>query len=86
MGIVNADEAELEEEDEEEPIDDEEFVLCALLRGVNIRVTSSAFIEFSPPWPLVPGFHLERGCRLGGETTAVIGKSPDVWMTATGLF
>lgn len=84
MGIVNVEELVEEEDDEEEPIDDEEFVLCALLRGVNIRVTSSAFIGFNPPWPLLPGFHLERGCRLGGETTAVIGKSPDVRTAAIG--
>ncbi len=49
-----------EEEDEEgavEDVEDEEFVLCALLRGMNIRVTSSAFIECNRPCPASPGSH-----------------------------
>lgn len=48
IGIVKVD------EDEDE---DDEFVLCALLRGMNILVTSSAFIECKPPCPVSPGFH-----------------------------
>lgn len=54
-GIVNV----VEEEEEEgavEDVEDEELVLCALRRGMNMRVTSSAFIEFNPR-PASPGFH-----------------------------
>ena len=40
---------EVDDEDEDEAIDDEEFVRCALLRGINIRETSSALIELIPP-------------------------------------
>lgn len=54
-GIVNVDEEDAEEEDE--AVDEEEFVLCALLRGINIRVTSSAFIACKPPCAASPGFH-----------------------------
>lgn len=37
-----------EEDDEEEAIDDDEFVLGALFRGRNMRVTSSALIGSCP--------------------------------------
>lgn len=47
-----------EEEGEEEDVtEDDEFVLCAVLRGMNMRVTSSEFIECNPPCPVSPGFH-----------------------------
>ena len=46
-----------EEEEAVEDVEDEELVLCALLRGMNMRVTSSAFIECNPPCPASPGFH-----------------------------
>ena len=46
-----------EEEEEEGAVEGEEFVLCALLRGMNMRVTSSAFIEWNPPCPASLGFH-----------------------------
>lgn len=54
-GTVTVEEEEVEDADA--AIEDEEFVLCALLRGMNIRVTSSAFIECNPPCPASPGFH-----------------------------
>lgn len=54
IGIVNVDE---EEDDEDDATEDEELVLCAGLRGMNILVTSSALIECKPPCPVSPGFH-----------------------------
>ena len=62
----------MEEDEEDEVVDDEEFVRCALLRGINIRVTSSALME-SIPSPLLFELHLGSGCKLGGDATAVIG-------------
>lgn len=59
-----------DDDDEEEVVEFEEFVRCALLRGISIRVTSS-LIESSPSPPLVE-LHL-GGCKLGGDATAVIG-------------
>ena len=61
----------MEEDEEDEVVDDEEFVRCALLRGINIRVTS-ALME-SIPSPLLFELHLGSGCKLGGDATAVIG-------------
>lgn len=61
-----------EDEEEDEVVDVEEFVRCALLRGINIRVTSSALME-SIPSPLLLELHLGNGCKLGGDATAVIG-------------
>lgn len=52
-GIVNVD----EEDEEDDAIEDEEFVLCVVLRGMKILVTSSAFIECRPPCPVSVGFH-----------------------------
>ena len=58
-----------------EDIEEEELVRCALLRGMNIRDTSSAFIELSPPvLTLAPHAALLFGWRLGGLATAVICK------------
>ena len=62
----------MEDDDEDEVVDVEEFVRCALLRGINIRVTSSALME-SIPSPLLLELHLGKGCKLGGDATAVIG-------------
>lgn len=39
----------VDDDDEVEAIEDEELARCALLRGMNIRATSSAFIALSPP-------------------------------------
>lgn len=66
----------LEDEDVVDDIDDDEFVRCGPLRDMNIRVTSSALIEFSPPWTPLPVFHPNRGrgSKLGGDATAVIGE------------
>lgn len=66
----------LEEEDVVDDIDDDEFVRCGLLRDMNIRVTSSALIEFRPPWAQSPVSHPNRGrgSKLGGDATAVIGE------------
>ena len=61
-----------DDEEEDEVVDVEEFVRCALLRGINIRVTSSALME-SIPSPLLLELHLGNGCKLGGDATAVIG-------------
>ena len=61
----------VEEADEFEDNDEDELVLCTFfLCGINIRETSSALMEFSPP---VEGllFHPSRG-KLGGEATAVV--------------
>ena len=71
------DEDEDEDEDEDDDVtEDEEFVLCTLLRGMNIRVTSSALMEFRPPCPPSPLFHLGRA--LVGETMAVIGRESNI--------
>jgi hypothetical protein len=61
----------MEEEDEVEVVDDEELVRWALLRGIIIRVTSSALIGSSPS-PVLVELH-RSGCKLGGDATAVIG-------------
>ena len=61
-----------EDEDVDEIVDDEEFVRCALLRGIKILVTSSALMESSPCVSLEE-FHLGNGCKVGGDATAVIG-------------
>lgn len=66
-GIVYVDDP-----DDEDARDDEELVRCALLRGMSIRVTSSALMGFNPPWPPLPVFHRAGGWRLGGDATAVI--------------
>ena len=42
-------EEDVEDDDAEDAMDDEELDLCALFRGMNIRVTSSALIELRPP-------------------------------------
>lgn len=54
-GIVKVDEEVAEGVDE--AVEEEEFVLCALLRGMSIRVTSSAFIACKPVCVASPGFH-----------------------------
>lgn len=65
--------------DEDEVVEAEGFVRCALLRGISIRVTSSP-IESSPSPPLL---ELHRsGCKLGGDATAVIGTA----VSLTALF
>ena len=66
---------ELEDEDVVEANDEEEFVRWGPLRGRNMRVTSSALIEFIPTCALLPEFHPSRGngWKLGGDATAVIG-------------
>jgi len=66
-GIVKVD-----DDEDEDATDDEEFVLCTLFGGINMRVTSSALIGFKPPCPPLPEFHRAKGCRLGGDATAVI--------------
>ena len=61
----------MEEDEADEVVDDAELVRCALLRCINIRVTS-ALME-SIPSPLLFEFHRGSGCKLGGDATAVIG-------------
>lgn len=44
---------------------------------MNMRETSSAFMEDKAPWPPLPElYHPKRGpdCTLGGDATAVMGK------------
>ena len=61
----------VEDADEFEDNDEDELVLCTFfLCGINIRETSSALMEFSPPVE-GPLFHPNRG-KLGGEATAVV--------------
>lgn len=66
----------LEDEDVVDDIDEDEFDRCGPLRDMNIRVTSSALIELSPPGAPLPVFHPNRGrgSKLGGDATAVIGE------------
>ena len=54
----------------EEDVELEEFVRCAALRGISIRVTSSLMAS-SPSPPLVV---LQRNgcCKLGGDATVVM--------------
>lgn len=55
--------------------EEEEFDLWTPFRGINIRDTSSAFIEVSAACPPLPAaYHPRRGpdCTLGGEATAVM--------------
>jgi hypothetical protein len=69
-GIVDADEL--------DPIEEEEFDLCRVFRGINIRETSSGFIEDRAPCPPSPeSYHPKRCpvCTLGGEATAVMEKA-----------
>ena len=63
----------MEELEDEVVVEDEELVRCALLRGINMRVTSSAPIEFNAPCPPSLVFHRGRVWKLGGDATAVIG-------------
>ena len=65
---------ELDDVDEEVATDDAEFVRCGLLRGMNIRVTSSALMVSGPSLPS-PEFHEPKCWRLGGDATAVIGQA-----------
>jgi hypothetical protein len=68
------------EVDELDPTEEEEFDLCRLFRGMNIRETSSAFIEDRAPCPPLPeSYHPKRGpvCTLGGDATAVMEKEVD---------
>jgi hypothetical protein len=46
---VAVEDEEFEVTDEFDEIEDEELARCALFRGMNIRATSSAFIELRPP-------------------------------------
>lgn len=39
----------VEVDEDEDAIDEDEFVRCALFRGMNILETSSALMELSPP-------------------------------------
>jgi hypothetical protein len=49
---------EVDDDEAEDAIEDDEFVLCTLFRcGMNIRDTSSALIEFRPPAPALLLFH-----------------------------
>lgn len=55
--------------------EEEEFDLWTPFRGINIRDTSSAFIEVRAACPpLLAAFHPKRGpdCTLGGDATAVM--------------
>lgn len=63
----------MEELEDEDVAEDEELVRCALLRGINIRVTSSAPIGFNAPCPPSLVFHRGKDWKLGGDATAVIG-------------
>ena len=65
-------------------IDEEELDRWTLFRGINIRDTSSVFMELSTDWPpLSAAYHPSRGpdCTLGGVATAVMrrrdGYNPD---------
>jgi len=71
-GAVDAEVEDDDDDDDVEGIDDTEFVRDAPLRGIKIRVTSSALIESSPSLSS-PVFHRGKGWKLGGEITAVIG-------------
>lgn len=59
--------------DDCEESDDDELARCALFRGMNMRATSSGFIELRPPCPgLVPHAGRLIWGKLGGLATAVI--------------
>lgn len=58
--MVNVDKPE-DDDDDDDAIDDEEFVRCALLRGMNIRLTSSALIVFNAPCTPLPVFQRGKG-------------------------
>lgn len=62
----------VDDPEDEEATEDEELVRCALLRSMNIRVTSSALMGSSPLCPPLPVFHRGKGWKLGGDATAVI--------------
>lgn len=67
---VDVDDVDVDDANEEE-----EFDLWTPFRGMNIRDTSSAFIEVSAACPPLPAaYHPRRGpdCTLGGEATAVM--------------
>ena len=57
-----------------EAMEDDEVTLCGPFRGIKIRVTSSALIEFNSPCALSPEFHPSCGkdWKLVGLATAVI--------------
>lgn len=60
-------------------MEEEELARWALLRGMNMRATSSAFMELRPPCPtLAPHGDLLFCWKLGGFATAVICEVSEV--------
>lgn len=49
VGGVSRTTVPVDEVEEFDDSDDEELARCTLLRGINILLTSSAFMAFSPP-------------------------------------
>lgn len=73
--FVCTDDAEMVEfEDADEAIEEDEVVRCAAFRGMNIRETSSALMEFMPFGAPLGALHpaREMGWKFGGGATAVI--------------
>lgn len=67
--------------------EEEELDLCTLFRGINIRDTSSVFIEPRAACPPLPvEYHPRRGpdCTLGGEATAVMEKESSTVIRTKG--
>lgn len=75
------------EVDELDPMEEDELDLCRVFRGINMRETSSGFIEDKPPCPPSPdSYHPKRGpvCTLGGDATAVMEKEARFYTKCCG--
>ena len=71
----------VEDPEDAEVIEEEEFARCALFRGINMRATSSLFMEFSP-WPVLAPHADRLICwKLGGFATAVMCKTGRIHST-----
>lgn len=71
----------VEDPEDVEDMEEDEFARCALFRGINMRATSSLFIEFSP-WPVLAPHADRLICwKLGRFATAVICTTGNIVQT-----
>jgi hypothetical protein len=75
--LLSCEIVDVDDVDAEDASDEDELDRCTLFRGINMRDTSSVFIEAKAVCPSLPTeYHPRRGpdCTLGGEATAVMRK------------
>ena len=72
----------VDDEDEEwDAIEEDEFIRCTAVWGINPRLTSSALMEPNPSLSS-PEFHRGKCWKLGSGATAVIGISSPLFRLA----